>query len=552
MDINYLLNDYRIPSLQEAVNYSHYQSMMDEDMFEWFKKLDPTPDFKYTRWIIECFWKQFITPLRSLGIEKEYPLKNDYILTTLSTLRKKEENSPIPVDFGTFHFHTTVVASCHRFMNEDAYKVTDDLRKYTLLKNKKKLQPDEMNILNIKSFGNLISVLSKYEDFLQQIEDETLSPSEYDKIYESPAYTVVVPKTHRAACIYGAQTRWCTAARDDDSMFKYYTKDGPLIIIIDKKWDNGNGTKYQIHLESDQWMDSLDDSIDDRSLFLSELPYDVKQAIFDYTHKFVFNPNKKQYLIDNLKDPIFYRKVQGAIGNAGISIQTLDNLGVDQLDDLFDKELIQSACFDVAISDDLFNGDDSYSYAYSHPWEFTKESPAHIADAEPCNACNGAKYQLPDQVSKKQYDYIASNPNGIKAETLQKILKCYVPLPGDEVYRLVNKPTYTSSLATKINQHCRRCNGLGIEGDLHDADLYSDEQRERVAQEAQEASEEEAMKEMASEINHYDSRHYQRGTVNAVLESCLSLLSQVGATDMLSHYLYSVVSLIEYGIVEIE
>jgi hypothetical protein len=116
----------------------------------------------------------------------------------------------------------------------------------------------------------------------------------------------------------------------------------------------------------------------------------------------------------------------------------------------------------------------------------------------------------------------------------------------------VNKPTYTSYLAKKVNQHSRRCNGLGIEGDLHDADLYSDEQRERVAQEAQEASEEEATKEMASEINQYASRHYQQGTVNAVLESCLSLLSQVSATYMLGHYLYSIVSLLEYGIVEIE
>jgi len=52
-----------------------------------------------------------------------------------------------------------------------------------------------------------------------------------DKIFDDKYLTVIVPKTKEGSCIYGANTKWCVAAKDDNA-FNSYNSRGYLYYII--------------------------------------------------------------------------------------------------------------------------------------------------------------------------------------------------------------------------------------------------------------------------------------------------------------------------------
>ncbi|MGA1048922.1 MAG: hypothetical protein ACO3UU_13015, partial [Minisyncoccia bacterium] len=71
---------------------------------------------------------------------------------------------------------------------------------------------------------------------------------------------VIVPLDEKAACYYGQGTRWCTAATKGENYFERYNSEGPLYIIIPKK-PKYPGEKYQLHVNSEQFMDEKDDTV---------------------------------------------------------------------------------------------------------------------------------------------------------------------------------------------------------------------------------------------------------------------------------------------------
>lgn len=87
--------------------------------------------------------------------------------------------------------------------------------------------------------------INSYEDFelFMQILNEiknVLSKSEIKKLeanvlYNSDDLLIMIPKSHRASCYYGAGTKWCTTNKENDNYFKNYTSKGTLIYVINKK-----------------------------------------------------------------------------------------------------------------------------------------------------------------------------------------------------------------------------------------------------------------------------------------------------------------------------
>jgi|694.fasta_scaffold03736_14 hypothetical protein len=70
--------------------------------------------------------------------------------------------------------------------------------------------------------------------------DNVLSKSEVKKLeanvlYNSDDLLIMIPKSHRASCYYGAGTKWCTTNKESDNYFKNYTNKGTLIYVINKK-----------------------------------------------------------------------------------------------------------------------------------------------------------------------------------------------------------------------------------------------------------------------------------------------------------------------------
>ena len=145
---------------------------------------------------------------------------------------------------------------------QDLYKIKEYLTIYD--KVKPKLDQDKRNIYNIKHYKELFEIIKPfYEQESLQLskseEEKLIKNKEAEKVYEDDKWTVVIPNTERASCLYGKGTQWCTAADIADNKFDYYNNQGPLYILINKQTYN---RKYQFHFETDTFMDEDDSNID--------------------------------------------------------------------------------------------------------------------------------------------------------------------------------------------------------------------------------------------------------------------------------------------------
>jgi hypothetical protein len=91
----------------------------------------------------------------------------------------------------------------------------------------------------------------------RELEAEMIKDHEVQIIYDDVDWKVVIPLSERAACFYGRNTQWCTAAKDSNQ-FSYYDAEGPLYVILQK----ATNRRWQFHFETGQFMDENDRSID--------------------------------------------------------------------------------------------------------------------------------------------------------------------------------------------------------------------------------------------------------------------------------------------------
>ena len=170
---------------------------------------------------------------------------------------------------------------------EDLYQLTDDLAKFT--KVKQYLPVDKRDINKFTSPNALFTFLNNFE--LPERVKEKLRKNDVKKEirkeregFKHPGatvefvgdkYTVIKIEgdnelTREAASWYGGynkETRWCTSTKDSHN-FTRYIKDGPLYVILPND-DNGKvgeitglpEDRYQFHFPSDQYMDRFDQSI---------------------------------------------------------------------------------------------------------------------------------------------------------------------------------------------------------------------------------------------------------------------------------------------------
>jgi hypothetical protein len=74
------------------------------------------------------------------------------------------------------------------------------------------------------------------------MEKEFVRETHVDVLVENDDYILVRPKTHRGSLKYGANTRWCTASKNQQGTFSNYTRLGVLVYLNRKKirgnkWD---------------------------------------------------------------------------------------------------------------------------------------------------------------------------------------------------------------------------------------------------------------------------------------------------------------------------
>ena len=95
-----------------------------------------------------------------------------------------------------------------------------------------KIYKSPKDINNYEDFDMTVSILTAADSKLTKSEVKKL---EANVLYNSDDLLIMIPKSHRASCYYGAGTKWCTTNKESDGHFKNYTNKGTLIYIINKK-----------------------------------------------------------------------------------------------------------------------------------------------------------------------------------------------------------------------------------------------------------------------------------------------------------------------------
>ena len=133
------------------------------------------------------------------------------------------------------------------------------LRKFEKIKPRIKRAGIDINILNYDwyTFQDMIEEQDAQSGKEIKREEQIKAKKESEILYDGELGKLIVPKTEHASCFWGRGTRWCTASTDSQNYFDHYNQKGPLYI-----WLGADGSKYQFHFESRQFMDERDISLD--------------------------------------------------------------------------------------------------------------------------------------------------------------------------------------------------------------------------------------------------------------------------------------------------
>jgi hypothetical protein len=104
------------------------------------------------------------------------------------------------------------------------------------------------DIHRYKSYWELQTVLSAMDKKKKDRELEREAIKDTDKLYEDSRFLVVRPYSHDASCYYGANTKWCTASKDNRSYFNRYGDSGVLVYVIDKQSSDETLGKMAINI----------------------------------------------------------------------------------------------------------------------------------------------------------------------------------------------------------------------------------------------------------------------------------------------------------------
>lgn len=118
--------------------------------------------------------------------------------------------------------------------------------------------PENQRDINcIKTLVDLEHTVGPYVETLTtkeiKAEDKAKAYAESEIIYDGTEGKIVIPTTEFASCFWGRGTKWCTAYTEAENAFEEYFATGNIFILI-----HPDGTKWQLHLETKQYMDAED------------------------------------------------------------------------------------------------------------------------------------------------------------------------------------------------------------------------------------------------------------------------------------------------------
>jgi hypothetical protein len=141
---------------------------------------------------------------------------------------------------------------------------------YDVGKKRRIIRPEHKDINKFKTYKEFEDVMfNNYppDEFEEEPKDNPIAK----KVFEDNDVLVVIPKNEAAACKYGRNTMWCTAATRGQNYFQEYNRQGPLYILIPKK-PKYKREKYQLHFETHSFMNEKDDPINLKQLLTKRFP----------------------------------------------------------------------------------------------------------------------------------------------------------------------------------------------------------------------------------------------------------------------------------------
>jgi len=142
----------------------------------------------------------------------------------------------------------------------------DMIRLYDLAKKRRMIKPEHADINRFKFYQDFEDTMENEYNNLDDVEQgKEQEQGSASKVYEDGNVQVIVPHDEAASCRYGRGTRWCTAATRGQNYFDQYNRQGKLYILIPKK-PMYEGEKYQLHFQSNSFMDENDDSVSFRHI----------------------------------------------------------------------------------------------------------------------------------------------------------------------------------------------------------------------------------------------------------------------------------------------
>jgi len=198
----------------EEVKDKYPEPMWDE--IDKLASIDPSGNQKYLEWLVKNSLNRTIKWFKDHASERAgyYGWSIDQVPNTSTDPRWT--NMP------------NLRRAMQTLNHSDFLKVTDDIEYFH--KNPSKYEKKDINLFT--SLNDLEEATNQAKLKLSRKEQKETG---VDKVYEDDDFLVLMPKTHKASCRYGSNTRWCVTMRDRSGYYENYFSQGPIFFLIDKR-----------------------------------------------------------------------------------------------------------------------------------------------------------------------------------------------------------------------------------------------------------------------------------------------------------------------------
>lgn len=197
----------------EDVKAKYPEPLWDE--IDKLAAIDPSGNQKYLDWLAKNMLKKTIKWFKENS--RENPGWYGWSLEQVPDTSVDPRWSQTPLN-----------RNMHSINQTELLKVIDDIEYFH--KN-----PSKYDKKDINQFVDLSELEEASNQAKLKLSRKEQKETGVDKVYEDDDFLVLMPKTHKASCRYGSNTKWCVTMRDRSGYYENYFTQGPIFFLIDKR-----------------------------------------------------------------------------------------------------------------------------------------------------------------------------------------------------------------------------------------------------------------------------------------------------------------------------